>query len=62
MNLTPFVNWSQSQPETFHGDGLASDSVPVATITIYHLIIKTQVYLATKSDDFQSKLFLEHTP
>jgi hypothetical protein len=43
MNLSPFlVDWSQSQPPTLHGVGLASDSVAVATLLMYHFVyIKT---------------------
>jgi hypothetical protein len=40
---------SQSQPETFHGDGLASDFVAVATLQSYYFEYK-------KSSNFYYKI------
>jgi hypothetical protein len=45
------VDRSQSQPQTFQGTGLASDSVAVATIILYHLA-------KIKASNFFYKLFL----
>jgi uncharacterized protein len=39
------VDRSQSQPQTLHGTGLASDSVAVATVIIYHFAkIKARLF------------------
>jgi hypothetical protein len=49
MNLSPFlVDWSQSQPDTVQSRGLASDSVAVATLLMYHFVCRKTRGLARK--------------
>jgi len=42
MSLTPLFVGARASLRTFHGDGLASDSVAVATTLIYHLFTKNK--------------------
>jgi hypothetical protein len=48
MSLTPLFVGARASLRTFHGDGLASDSVAVATILIYYLFTKNKSNFGNK--------------
>jgi hypothetical protein len=48
MSLTPLFVGARASLRTFHGDGLASDSVAVATILIYYLFTKSKSNFGNK--------------
>ncbi len=51
-----YVVWSQSQPETLHGDGLASDFVAVATLLFYYFKNKKSSSFCYKIENKLGKL------
>jgi hypothetical protein len=54
MSLTPLFVGARASLRTFHGDGLASDSVAVATISIYHLVYKNKSDFGNKKRSFRN--------
>ncbi len=58
MSLTPLFVGARASLRTFHGDGLASDSVAVATILIYHLVTKNKSGFGNKKRSFRNLVAL----
>ena len=61
MSLTPLFVGARASLRTFHGDGLASDSVAVATILIYHLVYKNKSDFGNKKRSFRNPVALFYT-
>jgi hypothetical protein len=61
MSLTPLFVGARASLRTFHGDGLASDSVAVATMLIYYLFTKSKSNFGNKKRSSRNPVALLHT-